>query len=294
MTAQDWFFAVRPKTLPASMIPVVLGSASAWYHEGCVWWVAVCALVCSMLIQIITNFVNQVYDFRKGADTDARVGPMNPVATGMISDRYMLRVAVVLTTITFCLGLLLVWRGGLPIFLIGVVSLVCAYLYTAGPAPLAYKGLGDVFVFIFFGVVAVCGTHYAHTLTLSVDVLLLSCAPGALSCNILTVNNIRDSATDVLVGKRTLAVRFGNQFALHMYGAMMVVAFAVPFGMVLCGLHPVVCMVCGLAIPAWHLYHDVQIHTGTALNPVLAGTGKLLAQYGIVMTVLMMIAWWMK
>lgn len=294
MTTSLWLASTRPKTLPAAVVPVVLGSASAWYHEGFVWWVAVLACVCSLLIQIITNFVNQVFDFRKGADTEARVGPMNPVATGLISDSTMLRVAMALTVLTFCLGLILVWRGGVPILLIGVVSLICAYLYTAGPAPLAYKGLGDVFVFIFFGIVAVCGTHYAHTLSLSLDVVLLSFAPGAISCNILTVNNIRDAETDVLANKRTIPVRFGVDFGKAMYGGMMLLAFAVPFALAFLGMHPIVCMVCGLAPQAYAL--DRQVHTlkGAELNPVLAGTGKLLAQYGIILTILMVIAGWMK
>ncbi len=294
MTASLWFASTRPKTLPAAVVPVLLGSASAWYHGEFLWWVAFVACVCSLLIQIITNFVNQVFDFRKGADTEARVGPMNPVAIGLISDRFMLRVAMALTLLTFCLGLLLVWRGGIPILAIGIVSLVCAYLYTAGPAPLAYKGLGDVFVFIFFGIVAVCGTHYAHTLTLSWDVLWLSFAPGAISCNILTVNNIRDAETDVLANKRTIPVRFGVDFGKALYGVMMLLAFAVPFGLALWGMHPIVCLVWGLAPNARALYQQVHTLQGPSLNPVLADTGKLLAQYGIVLTILIVVAGWMR
>ncbi|NTU54498.1 MAG: 1,4-dihydroxy-2-naphthoate polyprenyltransferase, partial [Chlorobiaceae bacterium] len=201
---QAWMLAIRPKTLPAGAMPVVLGSALAFANGTFRVLPALVALICALGIQIATNFINEIYDFRKGADTAERLGPTRTVAAGIISERTMTRVSIGLGLSVFVLGLYLVAIGGWPILLVGVLSLLFAWAYTGGPFPIAYSGLGDVFVFIFFGLVAVGGTYYVQSLTLPFPVLIAAAAPGAFSVSILLVNNIRDIDTDRKVGKMTL------------------------------------------------------------------------------------------
>ena len=169
---QAWMLAIRPKTLPAGAVPVILGSALAATAGRFRMFPALVALICALGIQVATNFINEIYDFRKGADTAERLGPTRTVAAGIISEKTMIQVSVVLLGTVFLLGLYLVYTAGWPILLIGMLSLLFAWAYTGGPYPIAYSGLGDVFVFIFFGLVAVAGTYYVQALSLSFPVLL--------------------------------------------------------------------------------------------------------------------------
>jgi 1,4-dihydroxy-2-naphthoate octaprenyltransferase len=273
--------AIRPKTLPAGAMPVVVGSALAFANGVFKPLPALVALVCALGIQIATNFINEIYDFRKGADTSERLGPTRTVAAGIITEQTMKRVSITLGVSVFVLGLYLVAIGGWPILLIGVLSLLFAWAYTGGPFPIAYSGLGDVFVFIFFGLVAVGGTYYVQALSLPMPVLVAAAAPGAFSVCILLVNNIRDIDTDRKVGKMTLPARIGAPAARALYVALTVLAYLVPFWLVSFGYSPW-CLLSLVSLPlAIGMVRTLYASDGRALNAVLAGTGKVLTVHGV-------------
>jgi len=282
---QAWMLAIRPKTLPAGAMPVVVGSALAFADGSFRPLPALVALICALGIQIATNFINEIYDFRKGADTSERLGPTRTVAAGIISERRMIRVSITLGISVFALGLYLVVIGGWPILLIGVLSLLFAWAYTGGPFPIAYSGLGDVFVFIFFGLVAVGGTYFVQALTLPSTVLVAAAAPGAFSVCILLVNNIRDIVTDRKVGKMTLPARIGAPAARALYVTLTVLAYTVPFWIVRAGYSPW-CLLSILSVPlAIGMVRTLYASEGRALNAVLAGTGKVLTVHGLLFSV---------
>jgi 1,4-dihydroxy-2-naphthoate polyprenyltransferase len=277
--------STRPKTLPASIIPVLIASSLAYSEGYFKTELFIIILICALLIQITTNFINEIYDFKRGADTKERLGPERAVASGKISSIYMRNAALTIIFITFCLGLILVYHAGYLILLIGVVSLFFAYAYTGGPFPLAYKGLGDIFVFIFFGLVAVSGTYYIYTKAFSTLVLILSMPPGFLASNILAVNNIRDIETDKKAGKFTLAVRIGKSKSQIIYVLLNILTF----------LNPVLVFIftgsCWNLLPltlvplSVKICIDIYHKNGRELNSVLAGAGLLLFLYGILNSV---------
>ncbi|MCX6147538.1 MAG: 1,4-dihydroxy-2-naphthoate polyprenyltransferase [Candidatus Kapabacteria bacterium] len=209
--------AIRPKSLPAGIMPVIIGASIAYKSGKFNLPILLLILFCSISIQIITNFVNDLYDAKKGADTKDRLGPQRTVASGLIKERTMFVVCIVLTIITFLCGLYLVSLGGRSILIIGIVSLIFAWLYTAGPLPIGYLGLGDLFVFIFFGLVATGGTYFLLTGEYSLTVFIASTIPGFISVNILQANNIRDIDTDKLAKKYTLAVRLGRNNSILLF-----------------------------------------------------------------------------
>lgn len=219
-----WLEATRPKTLPAAIAPVLLGTALAYAHGSAHLLPAAVCLGFALLIQIGTNFANDYLDGIRGTDTAARLGPQRAVAAGLISPKTMRNATIVTLAVGFCLGLVLIPFGGWWLLGVGVASVTCAWLYTGGPYPLAYNGLGDVFVVLFFGVIAVGCTYYVQTLTLGATVLLLGLGCGLLVNNILVVNNYRDIEEDRLARKRTLVVVFGRRCALFQYGASTVLA----------------------------------------------------------------------
>lgn len=277
---QAWMLAIRPKTLPAGAVPIVLASALAYADGVFKPLPALIALVCALGIQIATNFINEIYDFRKGADTADRLGPTRTVAAGIISEKTMITVSAALAASVFLLGLFLVAIGGWPILLVGMLSLLFAWAYTGGPFPIAYSGLGDVFVFIFFGLVAVGGTYFVQALTLPLSVLVAAAAPGALSVNILLVNNIRDIDTDRKVGKMTLPARIGAPAARGIYVFLTLLAYLVPLYMIGIG-YSLWCLLSLLSIPlAIGMVQDLYRSGGRELNKVLAGTGKVLTVHG--------------
>ncbi len=286
--AKIWLMAARPKTLAAGLTPVLIGTAMAHavgsLHAGA----ALCAALGALLIQIGTNFANDYFDFVKGTDTEERIGPKRATQAGLVSPRTMLIATVLIFALAFLPGAYLVYRGGLPILAIGIISVICGVLYTGGPYPLGYLGLGDVFVLIFFGPVAVGGTYYVQTLSLGHDVLLAGLMPGLFSTAILTVNNLRDADTDVRTGKRTLAVRFGKAFARWEYLTCMVVAGAI-IPVYLCvasgGHWPALgaCVALLLAIPL--ILNVFTSHEGAVLNDTLAGTGKVLLLFSILFSI---------
>ena len=192
------------------------------------WTATSVALICAFLIQIGTNFANDYFDFIKGADTDERIGFERATATGLIAPKTMLYATIVCMVLAFLFGLYLVWIGGLIVLIIGLLSLLFGILYTGGPFPLGYNGLGDLFVFIFFGIVAVMTTYYVSALEWSGDTFWASLAVGALCTNILVVNNLRDVEQDSKVGKRTLGVLFGETALKIEFTIMLLIAFAIP------------------------------------------------------------------
>ena len=214
-----WWEAARPRTLPAAIAPVVVASALAWQEETFRAGAAAACLGFALLIQIGTNYANDYFDFVKGADTAARVGPRRAVAAGLVSAGTMKRAMILVFAAAFAVGLTLLAYGGWPLLVIGVTSILCGVLYTGGPYPLAYHGWGDVFVFIFFGLVAVTATFFVQAGRVSTEAWLIGAGIGALATNILVVNNYRDIETDRAANKRTLAVRFGPAFARLQFAA---------------------------------------------------------------------------
>ena len=208
-----WWEAARPRTLPAAIAPVLLASSLAWHDEGFQLGAALICLVFALLIQVGTNYANDYFDFVKGADTAERVGPRRAVAAGLITPETMKRAMIGVFALAFVVGLSLLRFGGWPLLVVGVASITCGVLYTGGPFPLAYHGWGDVFVFVFFGLVAVVVTFFVQTGNVTVEAWLLGAGIGGLANNILVVNNYRDIDTDRKAGKRTLAVRWGRGFA---------------------------------------------------------------------------------
>jgi 1,4-dihydroxy-2-naphthoate polyprenyltransferase len=209
---ESWLLASRPKTLLAAVVPVMVGSALAISMKKFFLPYSLVALLCSILIQVGTNFTNDLYDYLKGSDTIKRKGPRRVLASGLISVSEM-RIAIILVFgLTFLFGLYLVYSVGLLILWVGVLSIFAGIMYTAGPFPLAYNGLGDIFVFIFFGIIGTMGTFYLHTQQISLLALIVSIPVGALITNILVVNNFRDIEEDREANKKTLAVLMGRIF----------------------------------------------------------------------------------
>jgi 1,4-dihydroxy-2-naphthoate octaprenyltransferase len=212
-----WLEATRPKTLPAAVCPVLVGTSLAHHAGAFDWRPATICLVFALLVQIGTNFANDYLDGIKGSDGKDRIGPRRAVAGGLIDAAVMKRAALGVLLVAFCLGLLLIPFGGWWLLVVGVASVLCAWFYTGGPYPLAYNGLGDVFVVLFFGFVAVGCTFFVQAGALDTTVLWAGLACGLLINNILVVNNYRDAEEDRSSGKRTLAVSFGRGFARRQY-----------------------------------------------------------------------------
>lgn len=223
-----WIKAARPQTLPAAFVPVCIGASLAFHDQQLLWISTLVALLCAFLIQIGTNFANDYFDFKKGADTDDRIGFERATATGQISAGAMRNATILTMALAFLLGLYLVWHAGWIILWIGIASLVFGILYTGGPFPLGYNGLGDVFVFLFFGIVAVMGTYYVNALEWSQSSFWASLSVGALATNILVVNNLRDVEQDKKAGKNTLGVIFGEHVLKWEYLLMLLLALAIP------------------------------------------------------------------
>ncbi|WP_244405209.1 1,4-dihydroxy-2-naphthoate polyprenyltransferase [Ignavibacterium album] len=221
--------ASRPKTLPAAVVPVMVGSALAINQGKFYPLYSFIALVCSLLIQIGTNFTNDLYDHLKGADTEKRKGPLRVLSAGLISVKEMRNAIFLVFGLTFILGLYLVYVTDWKILAIGIFSIIAGLAYTAGPYPLAYHGLGDLFVFLFFGIIGTMGTYYLHHLEFTIVSFLVSLPVGALITNILIVNNYRDIEEDKVAGKNTLAVIFGKEFSRYEYIFFLLLSFFVPF-----------------------------------------------------------------
>jgi 1,4-dihydroxy-2-naphthoate octaprenyltransferase len=295
-----WLIAARPQTLPAAAAPVVVGTGLA-YHDGVVdAAAALAALVGAALIQVGTNLANDYYDAVKGADTDDSEGFTRVTQAGLIAPERVKRATYGVFALSVVVGLYLVWVGGLPVLLIGLASIASGLAYTAGPYPLGYYGLGDLFVFVFFGVVAVTGTYYVQAAaalagfhvsfppgTLTLEAVAAAVPVGALATNILVVNNVRDLETDREAGKRTLAVRLGYRWSRVQFFALLVAAYLVPAWFFLArGFGPAVLLPLATVPYAALVARTVLAETGeAALNPALERAGRLLAAYAVLFAV---------
>ena len=285
-----WLLAVRPKTLGAAVAPILIGTVMAFTEGKGHIAAAAAALLGALLIQIGTNFSNDYFDFIKGADTEERLGPMRATQAGLVTPQAMLRNFVLVFALAALVGIYLVYRGGWPIVIIGVLSIASGILYTGGPKPLGYLGLGDLFVLIFFGPVAVGGTFYVQTLEISAVVILAGFGPGLLATALLAVNNLRDEPTDKKVGKKTLAVRFGPGFARMEYLAAFALALFLPFVLAFwTGGHWFACLSALIIIPGYSPIRQIISGVkGIELNETLAATGKLIILYSILFS----LGWW--
>lgn len=277
-----WYLAIRPKTLPAATGPVIVGIGLALGDGVFRFLPAIAALLTALLLQIGSNLANDVYDYKKGTDTQERTGPLRVTQAGLLSPRQVMTGMWVVFTLAALIGLYLIYAGGWPILAIGITAIISAIAYTAGPFPLGYKGVADIFVFAFFGPAAVCGTYYVQAGSLTPAAWWASIPPGLLVTAILVVNNLRDIETDRKAGKKTLAVRFGKRFTQIQYLTLVGLAYLTPLlmNLTLGGLPAV--FLAWLSLPlAIPRVQDVFTKTGSPLNSTLAGTAKFGLMYSI-------------
>lgn len=280
-----WLLACRPKTLTAAWAPVLVGTACAIAADGFAPWVALAALAGSSLLQIGANFANDVFDYEKGADDETRLGPTRAVQAGLLTPGQIKIGMAVCFALATLVGVYLTSVGGWPIVAIGLASIASGIAYTGGPYPLGYNGLGDVFVMIFFGFIAVCCTAWLQAGHVPPSSIACGAGVGALATAILVVNNVRDASTDVLAGKRTLVVRFGRRAGLWEYVATIATAFSVPLVLLALGFTPWVLI--GLAtLPLGvALSRRMFVTTdGPTFNGLLAKTAALLLLYSVTLS----------
>jgi 1,4-dihydroxy-2-naphthoate polyprenyltransferase len=280
-----WIIAARPRTLPAAVAPVLVGTALAGTEDVFRPLAFVCALIGSIFIQIGTNLSNDYSDARRGADTDDRLGPVRVTAGGLMPPRQVLVGTYVAFGIAVGAGAYLIAIAGWQLLVVGAASILAGVLYTGGPRPYGYEGLGELFVFLFFGVVAVVGSYYVQTEDLSWIAFALSVPVGLLVSAILVVNNVRDIETDRRAGKRTLAVRLGRERARVLFGVMVGVAFVVPVAVWLAGGLSAWLLLTLAALPLVPpLVRTVSTRSdGPALNRALADTGRLVAVFSLLL-----------
>ena len=281
-----WIMAARPATLTASFAPVAVGTACAWRVGGFRWDAALAALIGAFLIQIATNFANDMFDFEKGADTEERLGPTRAAQAGLLSVAQLRRGIIVSFALALGTGVYLTSIAGPAVVAIGLASMAAGLAYTGGPFPLAYNGLGDVFVMVFFGFVAVCGTTFVQALYVPETAWLASIPIGALATGILVVNNVRDFEGDRRAGKTTLVVRFGRSSGVQEYALLLLASYATPIVLYVLGRSSVWVCLPLLTLPwALRLFRSVVNDRGVALNQTLAATAKLLSVFGVLLAI---------
>ena len=280
-----WILAARPKTLTAAAAPVAVGVGVAALHDVVSPVPALGALVGALLIQIATNLANDYYDFVRGGDTHERVGPVRVTQAGLLTPEDVYRGMIRVMAAALLVGVYMVWAGGWPMLVLGLASLACAVLYTGGPWPLAYHGLGELFVFLFFGLVAVGGTVWVQGRVWPQDALLAGVAMGALTTAILVVNNLRDIPTDAKAGKRTLAVRLGVVGTRLEYALLLAAALAVPIVGLTWLAWPRTCLAALLVAPLClsPLRRVLTFQDPRELFPALGETSRVVALYGVLL-----------
>jgi 1,4-dihydroxy-2-naphthoate octaprenyltransferase len=283
-SARAWLLAARPATLSAAVVPVAVGSAcaaaaAAGFRPG----PALAALLGAVFIQIGTNFANDVFDYEQGADTAERLGPTRATQAGLLTPRAMRVGMIAAFGLAVLAGLYLVWVAGWPVVAIGVASVLSGIAYTGGPYPLGYHGLGDVFVLVFFGFVAVCGTAFVQLGQVPALAWWASVPIGSLATAILVVNNVRDRVTDAKAGKRTLAVRLGRGGGVAEYVLLVLVSYATPGILLVLGLArwPVLLPVLTLPLALAQIRVLVAGVEGPALNLCLKRTAQTLLAFGL-------------
>lgn len=282
-----WILAARPKTLPAAVAPVMVGSAMAAVHNSFALLPAMAALAVALLLQIGVNLANDYFDFIKGVDSDDRLGPLRVTQSGLIPPARV-RIAMIITLgLAGLPGLYLLYVGGWPVLVIGAASILAALAYSGGPYPLASNALGDLFVFIFFGLVAVCGTYYVQTRMLTATVVLIGADVGLLITAILVVNNLRDIASDSRTGKRTLAVRLGASGTKLEFSLLLAGAYCGPLVFWISGIFSVWVLLPFVSAPlAWRLIRNIRrTPDGPRLNHTLASTAKLAFLFSLLLAI---------
>jgi 1,4-dihydroxy-2-naphthoate polyprenyltransferase len=282
-TLRLWLLAARPRTLPAAISPVLVGTALAGSEDVFRALPFVAALVGSVFIQIGTNLSNDYSDARRGADTEDRLGPVRVTAGGLMPPKRVLVGTYVAFGIAVAAGLYLAAVAGWELLVVGVASILAGVLYTGGPRPYGYEGLGELFVFLFFGIVAVAGSYFVQTEELRWEAFALAVPVGLLAAAILVVNNVRDIDTDRRAGKRTLAVKLGRVRARRLFVAMLALSFLVPL-LLVAPLSPWVLLALASLPLVPPLVRTVSTRAdGVALNQALAGTGRLLAVFSVLL-----------
>lgn len=281
-----WWLAARPKTLPASVSPILLGSALAFYYGEFRFEIFLLAMLCAMALQVAVNFANDWADAESGVDTAQRLGPARVMQSGMASKQQMLVALVVVSLIAFVSGLVLVMLSHWSLLVFGLLSLLAVFAYSSGPFSIASNGLGEVMVFLFFGLLAVAGTFFAHALTVNWSVFVYASVAGLISAAIMLVNNLRDIPTDAPAGKNTLAVRLGESKTRLLYRVMLVSALAIHL-LASIWLSPWALVPAILIAPMIRQrLADSQRLQGTELNGLLANTAKLELMYCVFTSVL--------
>ena len=280
-----WLLAVRVKTLPAAISPVILGTALS-YHDGIFYhFIFFMTLLAAVLIQVGANFANDVYDFEKGSDRADRLGPQRATQSGLISPADMNKAMWKIFALAIGVGFYLAYVGGWPIVIIGLASIAAGIAYTGGPYPLGYHGFGDIFVFLFFGLIAVPGTYYLQTGSVTEFSLWLGAVMGMLATAILVVNNLRDRDADIISGKKTLAVRFGKTFSKIQFIMLVMLPFVLPFHLWR-QWNKMSFLLTLFTLPvAVHLIIQLFNNTGADLNKVLAGTARFLFIFTLLLSV---------
>lgn len=278
---KDWIHSTRPKTLPASLTPVFIGASYSYYFGKFDWLIFILICIISLLIQISTNFINDIYDYKNGADNIFRVGPKKSLFTGAISLRQMIIASIIVMLITLIIG---VWVCSITswwLMLAGIMSMLFAWAYTGGPYPLAYKGLAEPFVFVFFGLVATNGTIFAFTGEITKIGFFVSFMPGLLSTTLLMVNNIRDIENDLKVKKMTLEVRIGRIKSIKLFNTLVTFSILVPIFLALT-TNNLFYFIPLLAIPLLgNLSKNIEKYQGKELNKLLALNGIILILNGL-------------
>jgi 1,4-dihydroxy-2-naphthoate octaprenyltransferase len=277
-----WVLAARPKTLPAAAAPVIVGAALAVNAGQWQWLPALATLCGALLLQIGSNLANDVFDYEKGTDSGERLGPLRVTQSGWLTPAEVKRAMWIIFGMAMLLGIYLYFFAGWVILVIGLAAILSAIAYTGGPFPLGYHGLGDLFVFIFFGLVATVGTYYIQTGTTTSTVWWMGTAIGLLIVNVLVVNNLRDLDGDRIAGKQTLAVRLGQKGTRTEYWIGMSGAYTIPIFLWLYGNLTIGSLAVVLSMPlalrlVRSIYHDI----GIELNKTLAATGQLCLIYAL-------------
>lgn len=288
--SSPWLLAARPATLWAAVGPIVVGWACAAALGGFRWVPALAALLCAALLQIGANYANDLFDADRGADGADRLGPARAVAAGWISRRAMATGTLLVFAGATIPGLVLVAHGGWPILLLGVAAIAAALLYTGGPLPYGYVGLGEVFVFLFFGLAAVVGTVWVQMGSAPELAWWCAASVGLLGVAVLVVNNLRDRRTDRRAGKRTLAARFGGRFARWEYTTLVVGAFALVLGAAVRFGQVSLAAPLFVAPLAMRLVREVRRRDGVELNPVLGSTARLLLGFSLLLAAGLLLA----
>jgi 1,4-dihydroxy-2-naphthoate polyprenyltransferase len=279
-----WITGARPRTLPAAVVPVAVGAAAAVGEPSdIVWWRVAAALVVSVSLQVGVNYANDYSDGVRGTD-DVRVGPTRLVAGGLAGASAVKRAALLSFAVAAVAGLAVAVSTSLALLLVGAAAIAAGWFYTGGPKPYGYLGLGEVFVFVFFGLVATAGTTFAAIESVTALSLVMGCAVGSLACALLVVNNLRDIPTDREVGKQTLAVRLGDRRTRWFYVALIVAAFALSVAGAFWRV-PVLLGLVAIPLAIRPVRSVLGGATGAALIPVLGETGKLQLAWGLLVTI---------